>query len=663
MQLFKTYTGNALLNNALMTIEALGKLKNVSEITPELILELYQKQELKTRNQRLKSYTMLFTKNGPLKNDASNGEKIYDELFRFFTQNVELEGEKRCEISGLHFYKNFDQLFSEALANLGLSKKEIEKKDTTINRAWFPLIGGLGSDAQALPQAKFSVQIHPIIIPILQFLPLSAVLYKGGVLLVDSANLEFSREFIARNVKDVKRRIETTQEGDPIENLKDFTKGNYLLRAIEILDEKHFDYEDDYTDLNLWSFSNSGTGASCEIERVPNILIHKILRLKKNPNVSPELNKILSNSETAYRFLEALENNQEWFGLYPSVYGSGAKKVENDGVSVPFLEAYFKEINSPQKTEYATYLAFLIEKYKTDSFAKYLPKRDAWQDQNFKTDLYAVLVKATENGEWSLANQLDILDDPDLVPVKNNFYGILKITHYYHYKKVFSEKLPQKRQNSSETKKITNWLIALIQADARKENLVKSLTHSQTVAGTGYTQLFYRASQKPEVDLDTVFYAFNNEQFISARYGLNELLRLFFSQPEQPEIQISALEKHEGWQLEKTTKKWFGKFTEFTADYQRYYFHKYGNPESGSKPLAKYLKLIESIPEDGSRFLIWFYEAIDNTNQFLIDQEMSKREKWTDTILYAPNGEYRQSFASMAIKLSMLKCVHHFETI
>lgn len=665
MQLFKTYTGNALLNNALMTIEALGKLKNVSEITPELILELYQKQELKSLNKRFRSYYMLFL-NNPLINTALKnglGEKIYDETFKYFVQNVELEGNKQCEISGLHFSKSFDQLFGEVLSNIGFSKKEIEKKDKTINRGWFPLIGGLGSDAQALPQAKFSVQIHPIIIPILQFLPLSAVLYKGRVLLVDSANFEFSREFITRNVKDVKRRIETTQEGDSIENLKDFTKGNYLLRAIEILDEKYFDYEDDYTDLNLWSFTNSGTGASCEIERVPNSLIQKILRLKKNPNVSPELNQILSNSETAYRFLEALENNQEWFGLYPNVYGSGAKKVENDGVSVPFLEAYFKEINSPQKTEYAKYLAFLIEKYKTDSFAKYLPKRDAWQDQNFKTDLYAVLVKATENGEWSFANQLDILDDPDVIPVKNNFYGNLKITHYYHYKKVFSEKLPQRSETGSETKKITDWLIALIQADARKENLVKSLTNTQTFARTGFNPLLYRASQKPEVDLDTVFYAFYNEQFISARYGLNELLRLFFSQPEQPEIQISALEKHEGWQLEKTTQKWFWQIAEFATDYQSYYFHKYGNRESGSKPLAKYLKLIESIPEDGSRFLIWFFEAIDNTNQFLIDQEKANKIKWTDAILYAPNGEYRQSFACMAIKLSMLKCVHHFETV
>ena len=35
--------------------------------------------------------------------------------------------------------------------------------------------------------------------------------------------------------------------------------------------------EEEYSDLNLWSFSNSGTGASCEIDRVPNELIKKLI--------------------------------------------------------------------------------------------------------------------------------------------------------------------------------------------------------------------------------------------------------------------------------------------------------------------------------------------------------------------------------------------------
>ena len=371
MTIFEIYTGNTLLNNALMTIEALGDLGDVSEITPDVLLKLFEEKDLLLLNKRLKSYTMLFTKNGPLHNDKVKGEKVYDSLIKTIIGSFENEGDRVCEISGLRFSMPFEKIYDEALRKVGFSDKEIQKKDTGISRVWFPLIGGLGSDAQALPQAKFTIQIHPICVAIMQFLPLAALLYKGGVLLIDSSNFEFARDFVANNVGEVEKRIQTTSSNNPIENIKDFAKGNYLLKAIQILEDKEI--EDEYSDLNLWSFSNSGTGASCEIERVPNSLIKKLVRMMKNTKISSELKGILSRD--AHRFLEDLENNQEWYSLYPNVYKKGQNKGEYEGVSTAFIEAYYQEISSPQKTEYAKYLAHLIETYKTDSFAKYLGKR------------------------------------------------------------------------------------------------------------------------------------------------------------------------------------------------------------------------------------------------------------------------------------------------
>ena len=100
MAIFRTYSGNAMLNNALMTLEALGNLNNVSEITEELLLQLYEKRKLLEINKRLKSYTMLFTKNGPLHNDKTNGERIYDSLLKTILSSYENGGDKICEISG-----------------------------------------------------------------------------------------------------------------------------------------------------------------------------------------------------------------------------------------------------------------------------------------------------------------------------------------------------------------------------------------------------------------------------------------------------------------------------------------------------------------------------------------------------------------------------------
>lgn len=336
VKIFETYTGNAMLNNALMTIEALSKLDNVSKITPDTLLKLYKEKALLSMNRRLKSYTMLFTKNGPLHNDRTSGEKVYDSLIKTIIESFESEGDRICEISGLRFSAPFEKIYAEALRKIGLSDKDIQKKDISINRGWFPLIGGLGSDAQALPQAKFAVKIHPICVAIMQFLPLSALLYKGGILLIDSSNFEFARDFVEGNVKEIEKRIQATSSKDSIENIKDFAKGNYLLKAISILEDKEM--EDEYSDLNLWSFSNLGTGARCEIERVPNSLIKKLIRMKQNPRISNELKRILG--QDAHRFLEDLENNQEWYLLYPNVFGAGKNKGDYEGASVAFLEAY-----------------------------------------------------------------------------------------------------------------------------------------------------------------------------------------------------------------------------------------------------------------------------------------------------------------------------------
>src|SRR3989304_601539 len=100
MKIFETYTGNAMLNNALMTIEALADLKNVSDITPEILLKLYNEPikgySLIELNKRLKSYTMVFSLNNPLVNPAKKtenvGQNIYNDILLSVINNCETHG-------------------------------------------------------------------------------------------------------------------------------------------------------------------------------------------------------------------------------------------------------------------------------------------------------------------------------------------------------------------------------------------------------------------------------------------------------------------------------------------------------------------------------------------------------------------------------------------
>ena len=665
MKIFETYTGNAMLNNALMTIEALAELNNVSEITPELLLELFQNKNLPELNKRLKSYTMLFSLNNPLVNPAKKkddvGEITYKNLLTSILKNCEFEGSLTCEISGLKFEKPFESFYEDEIKSQKeiLKEKKIdaeeEKKqlsnldntDFSLNRTWFPLIGGLGSDAQALPQAKFSIQIHPICIVILQFLPLSALLYKGGILLIDSSNFEFSKRYVLENCKTLKERIETKKSNEPIENVKDFSKGNYILKALKIFEDKNFD--DEYSDLNLWSFSNSGTGASCEIDRIPNSLFRKLNNLYNNPSISLELKDILNNNNLSNSFLTSLENDTEWWLLYPNVF----KKVKYEGVSVNFLEAYFKAINSKQKIKYAKYLAYLINKYKSKYFEKYLNSTTAWDEKEYRIDLYAVLVEAAKGGEWNLHHHFKILDDANQLPVKNTFYDLHKLIHFYYQKKVFDSQIPELKNEESLAKTVVEWLIRMIQNDINNESIIRRLKNAQEYSSVRYSGLMLRAYNDSNLNIETIINSLYDDHLNISVIGLNELLRLFFSQYELFNIQTNnRIQLHE---LEWTTKKWIIEINNFVKDYRAYYFDKYENKETGTKPLGKFLNLINDISLDNSEFLYWFKEAIENTNNYLITNNLKNSEEWSEGLLYNPDGEFAIPFAKFAIKFLLLK--------
>ncbi|HEX5154701.1 MAG TPA: hypothetical protein VFW07_24810 [Parafilimonas sp.] len=653
MTIFKTYTGNAMLNNSLMTIEALAGLQSVEEITPALLLELYDKVDLKSLNKRLKSYTMLFTKNGPLHNDKINGEKVYNSLLKTIIDLHEDGGCRVCEVSGLRFSKPFEQIYEEALKKVGFTEKDIRAKDITINRGWFPLIGGLGSDAQALPQAKFSVQIHPICVAILQFLPLSSLLYNGGILLIDSSNFDFAKSFIRENQKLLWEKIKTTPVSEPVENIKDFNKGHYILKAVEILEKKEA-YEEAYSDLNLWSFSNLGTGASCSIDRVPNSLIRKLMTMDKNSKIGTELKDILNNSKSSYSFLEDLEANKEWWLLYPNKFKAGKKEVTNKGVSVDFLEAYFEATNNEKLIEYAKYVAGLVSKYKTKSFEKYLDKYDAWNESEYRVDLYTVLVTATEKSEWSLLHQIEILDNKNLLPAKNTYYQLHKLIHFYYQKNHFTNVLPEIHESSSSVLMACNWLITLIKKDINQSRIVERLTDKNDYTSVVYTELLIRSVQNNDISLKDIATILYSEDYKQSHYGMNELLRIFFSQKEQLYAPAEKPTVTYSTNIQRA-EQWFSKIQEFATDYQQYYYEKYKHNETGDLPISKFKKLIGHIALETSKFLQWLSEAFENTNEF-IKESTGIKDKWAEEdLLYTPDGEISLSLSKLATKLLLTK--------
>lgn len=628
--LFNSYTGNPFLDNALYTLEALGGC-DIEEINTEklkkLFLDPYQKghQSLMQLNKRLKSYTMLFTKNGPLHNDNEFGERIYTSLMLGIIEDFENEGQNICELSGLRYDKKFEFFYQEALQRIGYPNDKINAKDKTINRCWFPLIGGLGSDAQALPQAKRAIHIHPIWVVVMQFLPLSSVIYKGGILLVDSSNNEFSREMIENNFNRIKNLANTLSIGSQIENVK-FGKGYFLTTALDSL--LVLKREDKYSDLNLWSFSNSGTGASCSIDRVSNNLLSKLMVLYRDGVCHKKFLEIIhdskNTSDESYSFLSCLRDNNDWGGLYPS-----GKYL---GVELPFLIKYYELISKKSKLDYAKNIAFLIhsDRQKPKSFES----THAHKEKDYRNDVYAVLVRATQNGKWSLAHQIEILDSIDVIPIKNYFFQLHRLIHYCYLNEEFLDYIEPKKIDNSRVSEYCKWLISLIDSDKNSTKIIETLINKQQYQGVTYSEVFLRNIDKVNLsDVITVF--FDKLSWKPIRLGMNELMRIYYSEPfESRELFEFKKIETEDLELYSETLKSIKKFKE---DYKEFY------------PRNFYSQAI-SIPNDNKKFNSWLIDILTKHN------ERAKEEnEWEiEDFIYSPDGERRYTFARFAMKFIFL---------
>lgn len=653
MTIFNTYTGNAMLNNALMTIEALAGLKNVSEVTPEVLLQQFNERKLWELYRRMKSYTMLFTTGGPLHNpsikDPQLKESIYRQLVTTTLSSVETDGQYQCEISGLRFSATFADCYAKALRELKMAEKEIEKKDRTINRCWFPLIGALGSDAQALPQAKFDVRIHPVCLVIIQFLPLSALLYKGGILLFDAANFEFTKDFIAKSTERVAEEIEATPRDKSIENIKDFDKGKYLLRAIELFAQKQNYYGDRQTDINLWSFTNSGTGASCEVDRVPSPVFRDLLHLYKKSDCQIDLKKVL-NSGYANSFINALKNDWDYEGLYP--------KKNYEGVSIPFFEEYQRLIGRAQHLDYAKYIAGLMKRAtlgKSDE--KMLAKTDAFKQQEYAPFFQKILVEAASKGEWSLANHLDLLDDPEALPVKSHTYGIFQKVHFYFQKQGQWEPVPSvhpgDKLESSLAGKICVFAIRQIEKDGEEnfKSHQKTLKNLQEYNGFSLSPTLLRQCRELTLAQASTF-LFHNYRL--PHYGLNFLLRVYYSQAEKTPVPDVVLPQG-------GNSSWLERLETFAELYTNYYQDKY---KGDWKKFRKHV--LEPFPNRPSQFQQWLDHAFQNMKAFYEEQEPPGAEITTliedfeENLCFDEAGNFNSAFARFAIQFC-LNQQYHFQ--
>jgi hypothetical protein len=157
------------------------------------------------------------------------------------------------------------------------------------------------------------------------------------------------------------------------------------------------------------------------------------------------------------------------------------------------------------------------------------------------------------------------------------------------------------------------------------------------------------------VEIDDILSGLYDESLKSSRFGINELLHIFFLQPNQPTFELKELQKLKDWTLDTPTKEWIKQVKACSNDYIQYYFDKYENKETGTKPLSKFKNQIATIPNDNSQYLRWFDEALKNTNEFFKSSDETNAEKWSDSILYNGNGEFSPMLTRFLFRFFSMK--------
>lgn len=334
-------TGNPFVDTGLMVLTALAGKERVSDLSfPDIRAVFGDGSSLVQDNQRLKCFTMVFGTNGPLTQyaykKAGKNVQIYRSILRQLLHWAEREGAvgPRCDLTGIPTDFDFHAVCARALTESGLSVPDRK----WLGRDFVPMGGSLGNDAQALPSASRPLYVSALALFALQYLPLGVFLFKGRLACYQSTANGLTTALVSQIVEKNKERLslgdgEILGKGKGTGVLLDF-----LLRHFEHLEEAvASEALPANTELLLWLFSNSGTGADCATELIPEAAL-RFIRLANSSGFGSEIRHLAAedSKDTRSQLMECIRNGRD----YPGLYAFKKRK----GASPEFYEFYQRKV-------------------------------------------------------------------------------------------------------------------------------------------------------------------------------------------------------------------------------------------------------------------------------------------------------------------------------
>ena len=312
-------SGNAFVDTGLGVIASLAGLDDVEDLTREHMRQVHgDGGRLASWNSSLKCFSMVFTSNSLLTNPSikDKGKRIaaYAAVVNALLSAIGSEDlPDRCRACGTARSLDLDSLCRTAIpGNL------LKQQTRFVGRDWFPLSGSLGSDAQALPAASRPVNLCATCLFAVHYLPLGLILLDGRLAVFQSTAIPFWYEL----VRDISTEVCSRVAAGNCETIgKKEGSRAFILRLLALLERIKTGFRlreiPTATSLQIWRFSNSGTGPECTVEEIPNAALLFLWEAVRAGHRN-EIATLIGNEARKDRpFLRCIAEGVDYAGLYP----------------------------------------------------------------------------------------------------------------------------------------------------------------------------------------------------------------------------------------------------------------------------------------------------------------------------------------------------------
>ena len=324
--------GNVFVDNGLMIIAAKAKCEKFEDLTLDKMKEVHGNGETLARNNdRLKSTNITFLDSmltQPSFKKDPNRLSNYAKMVTAIMDNIGYEEKNAmCDLCGNPRSLDLNKLFNRTIVVKEKKNQEIKY----IDRGWFPLIGSIGSDAQALPGASRALNVCSRCVFAVQYLPQGVFSMRGMLVIMQTTSIDFWFKMVKQYVEDIDKNLH--REDDKVETIgtkKSSDHGGVITRMVKIMEA--IEELDKYSTLKLHLYSNMKKGDR-DKENIPNFVLSFLDKAAKN-GLRDKVREVIG--DVSY-FLQCVENRQDYSNLYPS------KKYHQVGAS-PKLFLLYKTV-------------------------------------------------------------------------------------------------------------------------------------------------------------------------------------------------------------------------------------------------------------------------------------------------------------------------------